>query len=293
MKTGIVCEGGGMRGIFTAGVLQAFMEADFWTDIIVGVSAGASNAASYISRQSGRGYRTYLDYAGDKRYASLSSFLKTGSYFGMDFIFGEIPEKLDPFDYEAFYTSPVQYFAGATNVDTGNIHWFEKKDIKTGCTALRASCSLPIFSPIVDVDGGHYLDGGIAAPIPYKKALDENCKRIIVILTQPRDYIKSSQKMKIIYRTALRKYPKMKKAIAHRHLVYNQSLEALRHLEKNGTAIVIAPSEQLALKRFEKDKDRLHQGFSIGVACGRKALHQYSSKIGNFQSILKTEASGK
>ena len=272
MKTAIVCEGGGMRGVFTAGVLQAFMEGGFVADELVGVSAGASNGASYVSGQLGRGYRTNVDYADDKRYAGLASLLKTGSYFGMDFVFGEIPDSLDPFDYEAFYASPTEYYAGATDINTGKPRFFGKQDIKPGLAALRASCSMPCLAPIVEFEGGQYLDGGVSAPIPLDKALTDGCERLVVVLTRPRDYRKKPQSMRAVYRQLYKDYPAMVRAIELRHLVYNHTLERLRRLEQEGVAIVAAPAAALAVDRFGKDKNALIAAFDVGHACGEEAL---------------------
>lgn len=274
MKTAIVCEGGGMRGVFTSGVLQAFMDAGFLADMLVGVSAGASNGVSYVSGQSGRGYRTNVDYAGDKRYASLKSYLGTGSYFGMDFIFGQIPEKLDPFDFEAFQASPCDFYAGATEVETGRAAFFGKADIQPGLAALRASCSMPLLSPMVEVNGKKYLDGGVAAPIPIDKALEWGCDKMIVVLTRPRGYQKKAQGMRWLVHTAYRHYPNMAKAVDLRHLVYNHCLERLWRLEAEGKAIVAAPPEALTVDRFGKDKEALITAFGVGMAVGAATLKQ-------------------
>lgn len=272
MKTGIVCEGGGMRGSYTAGVLQAFMDGSFVADALIGVSAGASNGVSYISGQAGRGIRTNVDYAGDKRYASWQSYVRTGSFFGMDYVFGEIPETLDPFDFEAFYASPTAFYAGATDVNTGKAVFFEKEDLIPGCVALRASCSLPMLSPIVSFQGGEYLDGGVADPIPIDKALSIGCERLVVVLTRPRDYRKKPQRLRAIYRTMYRKYPAFIKAMELRHLVYNHTLEKLARLEQEGRALVIAPQTALEVDRFGKDRQKLLDACNLGLADGAAAL---------------------
>lgn len=274
MKTAIVCEGGGMRGVFTAGVLQAFLEADYKADELVGVSAGASNGVSYVSGQSGRGYRTNVDYAGDKRYASLQSYRKTGSFFGMDFIFGEIPRQLDPFDYAAFAASPVDFYAGATSVDTGRAVFFGKEYITGELHALRASCSIPLLSPMVQIDGRLYLDGGVAAPIPIDKAINDGCERLVVVLTRPRGYQKKPQGQRLLYHTAYRKFPNMVKAMDMRHLIYNHTLQRLQRLEEQGKAVVVAPPAALEVDRFGKDKQKLMAAYDMGVGCGQAALER-------------------
>lgn len=274
MKTTLVCEGGGMRGVYTAGVLQAFMEGGFLADELVGVSAGASNGVSYVSGQLGRGCRTNVDYAGDKRYVSVQSYLRTGSVFGMDFIFGEIPEKLDPFDYDAFYASSCGFYAGATDVHTGKAVFFGKEEVTHGLEVIRASCSMPLFSPMVEYKGGLYLDGGVADPIPIDWALENGADRLVVVLTQARGYRKKAQSMRAVYHAMYRKYPKLVQAMDLRHLKYNHTLERVARLEQSGKAIVVAPPQKLAVDRFGKDRDKLEAAYGVGMACGQAALEK-------------------
>lgn len=273
MKTGIVCEGGGMRCIYTAGVLQNWMDEGFMADMLVGISAGASTSSSYVAGQSGRMRRTYIDYCRDKRYVGLESFLRTGSVFGMDFLFGELPETLDPFDFETFYASPCDYFAGATDVDTGEIVYFGKEDIQKGFYAVRASCSLPGLSPIVEFKGGRYLDGGVACPIPVQKALDEGCDRLVIVLTRPRGYQKKPSRLTPLHSTMFKQYPKFKQAMLRRHEAYNACTEQVYQLEKAGLAVVVAP-ENLAADRTCKNIAKLEEGYAVGLADGAAALQK-------------------
>lgn len=261
-----------MRGVYTSGVLQAFLDNGFVADELVGVSAGASNGISYVSAQSGRGLRTNIDYLGDKRYLSFRNYIKTRSFFGMDFLFGEIPEKLDPFDYDTFMASPCGYFAGATDVMTGKAVYFGKQDIQPGLAVIRASCSIPILSPMVEYKGGRYLDGGVAAPIPIEKALEDGCERIIVILTRHRGYIKKPDSMQKLYKFHFRHYPAMEEALRNRYLVYNQTLQQIARLEKEGRALVVAPEAPLPVDRFAQDKDKLVAAYDIGYAGGSQLL---------------------
>lgn len=261
-----------MRGVFTAGVLQAFMDDGFFADELVGVSAGASNGASYVSRQPGRGFRTNVDYVEDKRYLSLRSFLTTGSLFGMEFIFGEVPERLDPFDYETFYASPVDYYAGATDVLTGWPVFFGKKDIAPGLQALRASCAIPVFSNMVEVQGRRYLDGGLSAPIPFEKALADGCGRLVVILTRPRGYQKPPQNHRLVYHAAYLRYPNLARAIRLRHLTYNHSLARLAQLEEKGVALVVAPPSTMPIDTFGRDREKLILCYEEGLKAGKRAL---------------------
>lgn len=265
MKLGLVLEGGGMRGAYTVGVLDALMDNSINVDYLVGVSAGASNGASYVSSQRGRGLRVTTNYVADKRYLSFSNFLKTKSLFGMDFIFNEIPNKLDPFDYEKFEKSPCEFVAGVTDVLTGKPAYFGKEHIDKSCTVLKASSSIPMFSPMVEYKGKKYLDGGTSDPIPAKKALEDGCDKIIVVLTRERGYIKSPESFKRMYNFMLRKYPNMIRLLDNRHNIYNESLDYVRKLEENGKAIVIAPDSSLGVDRFEKNKEKLNSVYNRGI----------------------------
>lgn len=274
MKTAIVCEGGGMRGAFTAGVLEYFMEQELWADELIGVSAGASGSISYVSRQKDRCRATMMDYLDVEPYVSLKSLVKTGFLFNMDFLFDRLPNQLNQFDYDTFYQNPCQFYAGATDVETGKIHFFSKEDLTPKCEMLRASCALPMISRLVKVKDRYYLDGGIADSIPYQKAIEDGCERIIVILTRPRDYQKKPQSGKTWYRRKYRKYPNLIYAIEHRHEMYNRELSELRRLEKEGRVIVIAPRQKLDLTKFERDQTKLQKAYEEGRECARIMLEQ-------------------
>lgn len=274
MKIGIVCEGGGMRGIYTSGVLQSFLDADFNADLLVGVSAGASNGVSYVSRQNGRCLRTNVDYVGNKKYKSIQNFIKTGSVFGWDYIFGEIPESLDPFDMEAFRANPCDFYVGATDVETGKCVYFGKEEISKGFTVLRASCSMPLLATMIEFKGRKYMDGGIRDSIPIDKAIGEGCDLIIVILTRPRDYRKKTQRLRPLIRTVYRKYPNLIKSIELRHLVYNHTLERLKRMEEEGTVIVVAPDDSLPVGRMGSNRDNMMSAYQTGLEDGGEALNK-------------------
>lgn len=257
MKTGLVLEGGGLRGLYTAGVLDVLMEKGISADYVIGVSAGAGNGVSYVSRQPGRNCRINTEYLKDKRYLSLQSYCKTHSLFGMDFIFDEIPNRLDPFDRDAFFANPCVFVAGVTDVETGRAAYFGKEALREDYTVLRASASLPIFSPIVTFRGRKYLDGGMTDPIPVKKALTDGCGRLLVVLTRERSYVKPPEQFRRLYRRKLRDYPAMIDALDRRHEIYNATLESIRDLERKGVALVIAPQEPPGVSRFERDKEKL------------------------------------
>ena len=264
LKTGVVLEGGGMRGLFTGGVLDCLMDEKITFDYCIGASAGACNGVSFLSGQRGRNARINLTYATDKRYVSLRNFLKTRSMFGMDFIFQEIPDKLDPFDYAAFQKNPTEFVTVVTDAETGTPFYFNKSEINGNSTVLRASSSIPVFSPVVEYKNGRYLDGGTTDPIPVAKALTDGCNKVVVVLTRDRNYRKQPESMRPIYKHILKKYPAMITALDKRHEVYNNTLDLLKKLEKDGTALVLAPPQEVTLSRFEKSPDKLQNLYQQG-----------------------------
>lgn len=265
-KTGIVLEGGGMRGVYTAGVHEYLLEQEIYYPYVVGVSAGASNSCNYVARQKGRGRRVNLDYLNDWRYMGLRSLVVNGSYFGLDFLFNDIPNRIDPFDFETFYRTPGVFRIGATNCRTGRTDYFDKEQLASGLLHIKASCSLPLLSPIVMINETPYLDGGIANPIPVRKALADGCEHVVVVLTQPPGYRKEpiSCKAKMIYRTVFRKYPALVRALENRHTHYNETVLFVEELERQGKATIIRPDGSLKLQRFEKNIELLGALFEQG-----------------------------
>ncbi len=280
MKTGLVLEGGGMRGLYTIGVLDCLMDSQFMADYVIGVSAGACNGVSYISGQRGRSLRVNTNYLDDERYVSLKSFLKTKSMFGMDFLFDEIPNRLEPFDYDAFFANPCEFTAGVTDVETGKPAYFDKSHFDHDCTVLRASSSIPVFSPMVRYQGGSYLDGGTSDPIPVKRALEDGCDRVIVVLTRDAGYVKRPESFRAVYRRMFRNYPAMVETLDRRHEMYNQTRSDLRELVKQGRAIVIAPEKPVEISRFEKNLKKLTALYKTGMTDAAKrlaALREFAS----------------
>ena len=273
-KIGLVLEGGGMRGLYTTGVLDRLLDYEIMTDYVIGVSAGACHGISYVSKQRGRSYRINTDYVNDKRYVSLSNYIKTKSVFGMDFIFDEIPNKLDVFDYETFLSSSCDFVAGVTDVKTGQPVYFGKESFDYDATILRASSSIPGFAPMVDYLGNKYLDGGTSDPIPVRKALEDGCDKVIVVLTRNRGYEKSPEPFRLLYKQIFRKYPEMVRLLDERHLIYNETLHYVNQLEQEGKAIVIAPSDLINIGRFEKKKENLDMIYEMGVQDVEMSLRQ-------------------
>lgn len=272
MKTGLVLEGGGLRGIYTVGVLDVMMEHQLYPDYAVGVSAGAANAVSYLSGQAGRGYRVNTQYLGDKRYMSLSNLVRRRSLFGMELIFDEIPNSLDVLDYEAIQRSPIEFYAGVTSCEDGEALYFGKEYLAHDCSLLCASASIPIISRPVEIDGIPCVDGGVADPIPIQKALDDGCDRIVAILTQPRGYLQRPMRLRPAYHRMLRRYPRLVQTLDRRHAIYNARLAQLEQLEHCRRAVVIAPSRPLPAGWMSKDPDRMQECYEIGRKDACQAL---------------------
>lgn len=274
MKVGLVLEGGGMRGLYTSGVLDYFLDQQIFVDYVIGVSAGACNGVSYLSKQKGRNYRVNTNYISDKRYLSLSNFIKTKSLFGMNFIFDEIPHQLDLFDYETFLSSPSEYKLGVTDVLTGRPVYFDKTHLDHDSTILKASSSIPVFSPIIEYQNGLYLDGGTTDSIPVKQALKDGCDHVIIVLTRDRNYIKKPESFRFIYSKVLKAYPNLIQALDNRHLMYNETLKFIKELEQQGKATIIAPSSPLEISRFEKDVSKLKNIYELGYLDASKKFDQ-------------------
>lgn len=281
MKIGLVLEGGGMRGIYTVGVLDTLLNYNYLADYLIGVSAGASNGVSYISGQKDRAKRTIINYIGDKRYLSISNYIKTGSLFGMDFLFKEIPEKLEIFDHDVFFRCKCDYRVGVTNVETGKEEYYGKEALvkEDKNILLQASASIPMAAPIVNYKGKKYLDGGTADPIPIKKAFEDGCDKVIVVLTRDRNYKKKPTPAKPIYSFVFRKYPKMVELLKMRHQIYNDTLDFIKEMEREGKAFVIAPDKPIEIERFEKDKNRLLKIYSNAVRDTEKFWEKYKDEL--------------
>ena len=267
-KTGLVLEGGGLRGMYTAGVLDAFLEQGITFDVGVGVSAGAAYGISYVSGQKGRNLKICEKYLNDKRYVSLRNLFKEGALFGQTFVYEDIPRKLVPFDYDAYFKSKTKFLAGVTNILTGEIEYYQMKNDRYKYDLFKATCALPLVSPIIPMGTGLYLDGGIADPIPYKQALKEGCEKLVIILTRHRGYVKEAEKAIWFSKLYYRKYPKLIEAMKRRHIVYNEQLEEIAELEKEGKAVIIAPTRPVKIKRIETNIDKIRGLYSKGYEDG-------------------------
>ena len=245
MKTGIVVEGGGMRGIYGAGVLDVLLENDIKADGLIGVSAGAIHGCSFVSGQKGRSIRYNLKYSRDPRYMSMRSLIRTGDMFGIDFCYRELPETLDPFDNETFESSSTEYYVTCTDVETGQPVYHRCPSLRGDrIDWVRASASMPLASRIVELDGKKLLDGGVADSIPVMAFRKMGFKKDLVILTRPEGYRKKQNPMLPLIRRAYREYPEFVETAASRHLVYNRELDEISRLEREGEILVIRPSRR-------------------------------------------------
>ena len=261
MKTGLVLEGGAMRGIYTAGVLDVFLEHGIHFDGVIGVSAGALHGCSFVSEQKGRSLRYIKKYRNDKHFMSWWSFLHTGEVVGKQFCYHDIPERLDPFDYEAFVKSDTDFYATCTNVETGKAEYIKITDMLSQVDAMRASASMPYVSKIVDYNGMKLLDGGCADSIPVEAFYKMGYERLVVVLTREAGFVKKPAKMAEI---RYHKYPEFVQALQNRHVVYNHSLEVLKEMERAGQAFVIQPDKKLDISRMENDIEVIQQVYDLG-----------------------------
>ncbi len=282
MKLGLVLEGGASRTIFSCGVMDVLLENDIIADYVIGTSAGIAYGTSYASKQIGRNRSVAVNFMSDKRYMGMKYLVDRGnrSYYNLDFVFGDIPKKEIPFDYEAFSQFEGDVIATVTNIHTGEVEYLPVPCDDKDFTVLRASCALPIMFKPIEIDGIKYLDGGLGDPIPYKKALSEGCDKIIVILTQEEGYVKGRDKSEGLVRAAYHKYPKLVKTFLKRPQVYNDSLKAVAELEKEGKAIVIRPEKIQGIKRTESHPDVLQSLYDQGLYVGRKKLEDILKFIG-------------
>ncbi|MCR5686584.1 MAG: patatin family protein [Lachnospiraceae bacterium] len=263
--TGLVLEGGAMRGIFTAGVLDVFMENGIKFDNVIGVSAGACFGCNFVSGQVGRTIRYNLQYAKDKRYCSVSSLLSTGDIFGAEFCYHTLPMELDRFDEEAFVASGVPFYVVVTDVETGEAGYHRMKD--GGYEELewmRASASMPLVSNIVQIGGGKYLDGGVSDSIPLRASEALGCEKNVTVLTKPRGYRKSADRTMPLVKLKYRSYPNLVGAMQVRHIAYNEQFEYCLRQEKAGVNFVICPKSPLPIGHICHDPLVMRETYEIG-----------------------------
>lgn len=270
---GLVLEGGGMRGVFTCGVLDYFMDNNIIFPYAVGVSAGACNGLSYMSHQRGRAKFSNIDLLEKYRYIGLKHYLRKRNIMDFDLLFHEFPDNIIPYDYEAYFASPNRFEMVTTNCLTGQAEYFEEKQSKERVIDIvKASSSLPLLCPISYVDEVPMLDGGICDSIPVERSVSQGYERNVVVLTRNRGYRKEGKDMKIpsfIYR----KYPAMRQALGSRNSVYNDQLDLVERLEDEGKVFVIRPQEPIIVDRIEKDTNKLQALYEEGYECGKNIIN--------------------
>ncbi|MBS4216016.1 MULTISPECIES: patatin-like phospholipase family protein [Neobacillus] len=280
-RVGLVLEGGGMRGVYTAGVLEYFLEQEMFFPYVIGVSAGACNAASYLSKQRGRNKTVTIEYASDPRYISWKNYFKNRQIFGMDFIFDELPNKHIPYDFDRFYQNPSEFVIGTTDCMTGEPVYYSKKDYgKDLLTVLRASSSLPFIAPEIRFKEKILLDGGISDPIPIKKAKQDGYEKNIVILTRNAGYQKKPSKFHFLAGRRYPEYSGLLTALRNRYQLYNDTLNYLDEEEKNGSLFVIRPTVPLQVGRIERNPRKLEVLYNQGYE-DAKALKDSITKYIN------------
>lgn len=274
MSIGLILEGGGNRGIYTAGVLDVLMENNIFFPVTYAISAGACNSLSYISKQYGRSCEIITKYTTDKRYLSFSLLRKTGSIYGFDFIFGELSIELLPFDYDEFFRSNMQLRVGTTDCETGKSVFYDKAKMKRDFTSVIASSSMPIVSKMIDYDGRKLLDGGITAPIPLDIALADGIKKNVVILTRDKDYVKKSKTDVPLHilKNRYRNYPNLINAIINRAEVYNNERKLCYQMQNIGDALVIQPSEPITISKYNRNPNKLKALYDMGVHDAKENL---------------------
>ncbi len=270
-QAGLVLEGGGMKGVYTAGVLDFFLDKGIDFSSAYGVSAGSCCMCSYLSKQRGRALALNVDYLKDKNYCSVYSLLTTGDLFNVDMCYRQIPDELNPFDYETYEKYTGKAYAVATNIVTGRPEYFRLRDLHKDIIKVRASSSLPLVSRNVEIDGKLYLDGGISDAIPLQKSVMDGNRKNVVVMTKEVGYVRKPSSQLGLIKMRYLKYPKVHELMAERHINYNRQLEYIDRLQKNGQAFVIRPQKASDVSRVEKDARKLRmlyqQGYDDAAAC--------------------------
>lgn len=271
MKTGLVLEGGALRAISSSGVCDALLDGNIMTDYVIGVSAGIAYGVSYVSKQSRRNLEVVTRYAPDKRYMGMNNLVDKSnrSYFGLKFAYDTIPNELIPFDYDTFAAYPGEVEAVVTNLNTGRADYLPVPRHDKESRLLQATCAMPLLFPIYRINGQPYLDGGAADSIPWQRALEQGCERVLVVLTRPRSYRRKPDQMIRLIRKQYKQYPKFVRAMETRAERYNQNRKQLFEMEREGKLMVIAPQSTLGVGRIERDTEKLRllwaEGYQMTV----------------------------
>lgn len=280
-QAGLVLEGGGMKGAYTTGVLDFFLEKGIAFSRVYGVSAGAVHMMSYLSKQKKRSINISTKYAGDKRYCSMESLIRTGDIFNVEMCYSLIPRKYEPFDNQTYMSYPGKAFAVVTNIETGKPEYLRVKDGFADLKKVQASASLPLVSRNVEIEGKLYLDGGISDAIPLQKSILDGNQKNIVILTKEEGYVRKPSSQLGLIKMRYRKFPKVYELMKNRHVTYNETMEFLRKQQENGQAFVIQPKTPSDVGRLEKDPKKIEalymQGYRDAESCFEQMLQYLES----------------
>lgn len=274
----LILEGGTFRPIFSCGVMDCLLDHQLTFPYVIGVSAGITNGMSYLSAQKRRNLEILLRYRNDKRYVGLGNLWKHQSLFGLDFVYDEIPNKHFPFDWQAFYDYPGQAWVGVTNAETGEAEYLNSQLLDKQCTMLRATCAIPLVFPAIELNGKKFYDGGLADPIPIRKAIDDGCDKHLIILTRCKGYVKEYSKQNTIAAKMLKKkYPKLIPLLETRHVAYNETVKFCESLEEAGKAIILRPKSPI--ESFEKDLNKLQAAYDMGYQLAQEHLDEIKALL--------------
>ncbi len=281
IKAALVLEGGALRGMYTSGVLDTFLKNNMEFECVAGVSAGALNAMSYISKQPGRSAKINLEYCDDPRYIGRKAFIKNKGIIGYDYLFGDISENKVPFDFKSFDNTNQRFVIVTTNCEKAETEYLERSNCKDLFKAAQASSSMPLASAMVEINNNHYLDGAITTSIPVKWALEQGYEKIVVVLTRDKTYRKPmiSNKMKKLYKLAYHKYSKLIEKLNTMPERYNKLQDELIDLEKEGKIFIIRPEKEVTVSRLEKDKTKLENLYKEGIAEAEKNLESLKNYL--------------
>lgn len=280
IKAGLVVEGGGMRGVYSSGVLDFFIEKDLFFENNYGVSAGACHLCSYLAKQYKRAFRVNVDYLNDKRYCSVHSLLKTGNLFGAEMLYDIIPNELNLFDYDTYNKNESNFYVVITDINTGKPEYVKIGDLKKDIIYVRGSSSLPLLAQNVKINDKEYLDGGISDSIPIKKSIADGNKKNVVILTRDSTYRKGKNSLMPIIKLKYKKYPDFVKSMADRYIVYNEILDFIKELEDNGDVFVIRPKKPVNIGRTEKNREKLEALYNDGYNDAKDCYEELLKYLG-------------
>lgn len=268
-KIGLIIEGGGMKCAYSAGILDHFLDAGISFPYCIGISAGSANMASFLAGQRDRNRRFYVEYSADPRYASVSNLMKTGEYFGLHYIYGELSNEdgLDPLDFDAMMANPTEFWVTATNARTGRPKYFSRADLsRNHYEPIMASSALPVICKPIEIHGKVYFDGGVRDSLGVEKALADGCTKLVYLLSKPKGYVMEPQSMRSVYTASLRhQYPLTVYNINHRHERYNRQMEKIRALEREGKAFLFYVPDHFQIKTTTVDSEQMQALYDAGM----------------------------